>query len=609
MSTALKSSLLLLLFCAPMAAQQWTEVRSQHFSLITDAGEKRGREVLERFEQMRAAFGVLLVRGKVNIPVPVQIVAFSGGKQMRPYAPLFDSKPVELSGFFQAGEDRHFIVLDLSSEARWEMVWHEYAHLLINGNLPPTALWYDEGFAEYSSSLRLTGKTIEFGLVPERSIRVLQQYPWLKLLDLFAVSHDDKTYNTGDHRSVFYAQSWITVHYLMAHQMFPQLGQYLDLVGKRGLSPADAVRQAFQMDAEQLQRKIREYFSGGRYTYYRAPAPENIDGGPYQAHPLQNVEALAVLADLHYHSRDHRERGIAEFKEVLAKQPDNPAANRGLGYVYLRQNDFDRAAEHFRRAAVADSNDPRVHYFSALLQSREAMMASREPADLSGMRQQLNKAISLDPNYADAYNLMAYVEATSGNLEAALADATQAVQLSPRNDMYLANLAQYQLQAHKWDDARLSLERLQDSDNLEIAAAAARNLDHLNDVRQHPRTLLPKPSPAGGDPTAPQWRPSPEPSASQASQPEPAAESTPTGTQTIRHLYGTLLDVDCSSSPGAVLNIKESGNAWKMRTADRNKLLLMGADEFSCSWKNRKVLVNFRETAPGEGDMVTLELK
>jgi hypothetical protein len=39
---------------------QWVEVHSPHFSVITDTGEKRGREVALKFEQMRAVFGALL---------------------------------------------------------------------------------------------------------------------------------------------------------------------------------------------------------------------------------------------------------------------------------------------------------------------------------------------------------------------------------------------------------------------------------------------------------------------------------------------------------------------------------------------------------------------
>ena len=81
---------LLLFSLMPLSAladQPWVEVRSQHFSLITDAGEKRGREVLTRFEQMRAAFGVIFNKASVTFPVPLQIVAFRSTKQMREFVP------------------------------------------------------------------------------------------------------------------------------------------------------------------------------------------------------------------------------------------------------------------------------------------------------------------------------------------------------------------------------------------------------------------------------------------------------------------------------------------------------------------------------------------
>ena len=52
------------------ADSQWIEIKSPHFSVVTDAGEKRGRETAMRFEQMRAVFGTLLTKANVNIPDP-----------------------------------------------------------------------------------------------------------------------------------------------------------------------------------------------------------------------------------------------------------------------------------------------------------------------------------------------------------------------------------------------------------------------------------------------------------------------------------------------------------------------------------------------------------
>src|SRR5690348_3369796 len=66
-------------------ADSWMEIKSPHFSVATDAGEKRGREVAMRFEQMRSVFAALMVKANVNIPVPLQIVAFRSTKEFRQF--------------------------------------------------------------------------------------------------------------------------------------------------------------------------------------------------------------------------------------------------------------------------------------------------------------------------------------------------------------------------------------------------------------------------------------------------------------------------------------------------------------------------------------------
>src|ERR1700730_7957209 len=157
-------------------APQWIEVRSPHFSVATDAGEKRGREVVLRFEQMRAVFAALMIKANVNIPIPLQIVAFRNTKEMRQFAPLWHGKPTELAGLFQGGEDRSFIMLDMSGENPWTIVFHEYAHQLMNGMLSrPLPPWFEEGFAEYFSTIEVDNKEARVGKIPEQTYQILQQ--------------------------------------------------------------------------------------------------------------------------------------------------------------------------------------------------------------------------------------------------------------------------------------------------------------------------------------------------------------------------------------------------------------------------------------------------
>ena len=99
----------------------WLEIHSTHFTVITDAGEKKGREVALRFEQMRAVFANLLTKDRLNQPVPLTILAFKNDKSYYQAAPLGhdatgNAQPIDVPGFFLPGEDQDFIVLNLFEE-------------------------------------------------------------------------------------------------------------------------------------------------------------------------------------------------------------------------------------------------------------------------------------------------------------------------------------------------------------------------------------------------------------------------------------------------------------------------------------------------------------
>src|ERR1700722_16554324 len=76
-------------YCQPAVfagEPQWVEVRSPNFSVVTDAGENRGRGVAMDFGRSGALFGARRTKANLNLPVPLQIVAFRNTKEMRQVA-------------------------------------------------------------------------------------------------------------------------------------------------------------------------------------------------------------------------------------------------------------------------------------------------------------------------------------------------------------------------------------------------------------------------------------------------------------------------------------------------------------------------------------------
>jgi len=615
----------------------WIKVSSEHFSVISDAGDRRARDVALRFEQMRFVFGTLFSVQTVSMPVPLEIIAFRNTSELRNFVPLWKGKPVQADGLYQGGEDRNFILLDLSVEDPYQVVFHEYAHLLLNGNYPPTPVWFDEGFAQYFSTVKVGKTGMQIGLPPEGAAETLRGNALFRTVDLFGVRHDSPVYNEdGDHRSLFYQQSWLYVHYLLDTKKLEQAGAYFDLTQNQHVPIAQAVQQAFGMDAPHFDQVLQDYFKGNRMLTYNVELP-SMETMVYVSERLHSLDSQAILADAHLHSPGYTEKAVSEFQQILSADPDNAAAHRGLGYVYLLQNDFRKAAQHLERAAALDSKNPRVHYYSAYLMHREAAASGAE-ANWPGIQAQLHEAIVLDPQFPDAYDLLAYVQMEQGAADAALENSKTAVRLSPRNQQFQANFGQYLIAAGKLDEAEAVFQRLKESDDAKISATASKNLQLIEQYKVHgvpthmvnvrpsfpekewgkssavsARTSLTAADLSSDNPAETKAGNSeaPTPAATTAAREPPPAKP---DKRPIRFLKGTLVSVDCKQdSSAALLRVAVRGasgqKVWNMTTPDRDKLVLVGADTFSCDWSNQRVAVNYRAASENRGDLVSLEIQ
>ncbi|HEY6970094.1 MAG TPA: tetratricopeptide repeat protein [Candidatus Angelobacter sp.] len=614
MKTHLRFCLLLcsLVICASADTPQWVEIRSPHFSVVTDAGEKRGREVALRFEQMRAVFGKLMAKAKVNLPIPLEIVAFRNSKEFKQFVPLWHGKPTQLAGLFQPGEDRCFIMLDLSVENSFQVVFHEYAHQLLNGNVSQaTDPWFDEGFAEFFSTIEVDAKEARVGKASENAYQVLQQNSKLKIIDLFRVRHNSAAYNESDRRGVFYAESNMLVHYLYDNQLVPKAALYFDLERTGNVSVEDAIQKAFGMTSAQLDKVLSNYVSSGKSKYFVIPTPPDIVSTGYTTTPFSAADASALMADMHLHSPDYQDKAISEFQEILKTDPDNAAACRGLGYAYLRKHQYGEAGEYFRKAAKLDSKDPRVHYYSAMLMSREGSFASR--ADLPSVIKELETAIALDPNFADPYSMLGFALAYSGDAAKGLEAMQKAVSLSPRNESYQFNLAQIYMMNRQFDQGIAILRALEKTQNPQLAARVQHSLEQaegmketLQTANQRGSTVIIRPRESDDESGGSTPR---QVSTTETGGPIEVHQEVPKNIVPIKFIQGTITSVDCSTPPSAILTVLAGSKTWKMKVGDINHMLLFGADQFSCDWKKRKALINYREASANEGNVVSVEIQ
>jgi hypothetical protein len=667
----------------------WLEIHSTHFTVITDAGEKKGKEVALRFEQMRAVFAVLLMKDRLNEPLPLTILAFKNDKDYYQTAPLRQRQPIGVSGFLIPGEDQNFIVLNLNEEESWRAISHDFAHLLLNSNYPPAPGWFDEGLAEYFGSIRPDDRKYEIGGDPElrspftedpqdqhdaanppKSLtELLSGEAWLSVPDLLTMKHDTSTYAEGTHHTLFYAQSWMTMHYLLHEKKLPETGTYFDLVENQHIPVDQAIQKAYGVTTAQFDEAVKAYFhsltpllsapeASKTVSQVNAPQvyqfPEIV--GPtdsvINSRFLSEADAHALTAEVKVRIPDRREAGLQEL-QALASAPDptsskrsggrdndnknkgddkdkaktndnvkndkddkknafvvagNEIAHRSLAWDHLQRSEFDTATEELGDAAALNPGDLWIRYYLSVLKYKMSQAKHNDIQGLPNMLQDLRAVLDWYPEFANAYDLMAIARMEGGGPVAAMQAERAAIQLSPRNQQYVYHLAEIYVADKKWEAARVLLGRLKTGGDPQVAAAAGERLERLATEQKYGISA----SAAASDKKLPAQS-SPfdvlEQDAAKRAAAQAAQSSGTADRRPTKFLQGRLVDVDCSQSPAAVLTVTSGAMALKLHTADYKSLLLIGADTFSCEWNNRSVSVNYKSGGLADGDIVSLELR
>lgn len=623
---------------------KWITVHSAHFSVLTNAGEKKGREAILRLEQMRDIFSQLFLKTKLQLSEPLDVIALQSDEDYIRVAPVQKGQPTSAPGFFLPGDDRNYIVLDLAAEDSWRAVSHDFARLLLSFNYPPTQEWFDEGFAQYFSSLRLGDSQAQVGGDPAQNLpwnhalpwslsadpslpktfTELLARPWLPLPELFSMRSGPAGYPP-----MFYAQSWIVMHYLLNQNKLSEAGAYFGLVQIRKVPVDQAIQQAFGVSAAQLEQAVKDYF----HSFPTTPAAPNPKAGaagsgdnltrfPAPLGPLDvgasildvpRPQAQSLVAEMMVRLPERREQGEKDLALVIADvdpKADNAIAHRAMAWVRMERKEFDEATEELARARELDDRDTWTHYYLALVKFRASQSSGKPIEGVSNMIQDLIFVVDKETDFAEAYHMLALARLQGGGVHSAAESIKIAIQLSPRSEQYLLDLAQINLAGKKWDDATALLERLKDSTNPKIAQTARKSLEDLPTLKKY--GVLPQSAsatPQAGATSPPETLTDPEGSEENSGQGGAAAAEPAIDRRKVQFVRGRLTKVDCSQGPAAILSVRTKSRTLKLRTVDYKSLLLVGADEFSCEWTDRAVIANYKAGGKADGDLVSIEVQ
>ena len=447
--------------CRPAAASadKWIEVRSAQFTVVSDAGEKAARHILDQFERMRWVFQKLFPKTNVDPAEPIVVVAAKDRKVFEGMEPAdyLGRGKMSLGGYFLHTLDKSYILLRLDAEYEhpYASVYHEYTHLQLASASAWMPLWLNEGLAEFMQNTEIHNKDVVLGAPSAEDILYLRTHPMIPLTVLFSVDAGSPYYHEEQKASVFYAESWAVTHLLMMTDRANHAHRLDDYIAKVRQNE-DAVRAAEQAfgDLQQLQRALEAYVRAAGYReFVMSSAAAPIDESSYKVRALTETQAEALRADVL--ARVERTADARTLlNEVLKQDPDNVLAHETMGYLAMKAKNYPEALNWYGEAVKLDSQDYLAHYYFAALS-----MNLGGPDQDKQIESSLQAAIRLNPRFAPAYDRLAVLYAMrQEKLEDAHWMSLRAVSLDPGNAGYRVTAANVLIRMERYEDALAALK-------------------------------------------------------------------------------------------------------------------------------------------------------
>lgn len=436
----------------------WIEVRTPHFVIASAQGEEKTRALAVELEDFRAAAELVTNIGRFEERIPTKVYALPRVERELG----FEGGAVGL--FMPAMRANYALITPQGAESD-EVLKHEYMHFLIHNRdalvYPP---WLDEGFAELLSTLRVKedGTLIEFGDFLSWRAESLVYGGWISY-DTVLETRD--TASLGRSRGgMFYAQSWLLVHYLVigrtGRSFAVDTSKYLAAV-ESGTPVGQAFEAAYGLAADAITRTLRSYMRKAKYfrTRLKQPLPR-VEVSVSPMPPDAIAAELGVISI----TRGALPAARKYFEAASAANPDNALALVGIGDLHKLDGRFAEAVAHYEKAIALEPDDANheLDYGEYFLHRARL---EKDPALRKGYaieaRRHFARSYKLNPDNPETLDQNGLSYLVEGDDPAkAVESLAVAHDLLPSQSRIRFDLAQAHVAAGQLDEARPHVQRL-----------------------------------------------------------------------------------------------------------------------------------------------------
>ncbi|HEY3741555.1 MAG TPA: tetratricopeptide repeat protein [Bryobacteraceae bacterium] len=374
---------------AGAADQPWTHLESEHFEIYTTASEKRARDTILYFEQVRALFAKLFPSVKAS-KMPVRIIAFRNEKEFSPFRP-----GQAAAAYYSPGIERDYIVMQSIASENYPIAVHEYMHRVVHGMGLELPVWLNEGTAELFATLQPIGNKVQMGQMDGNRATVLRTNRMIPFAQFLAVDQNSPAYNERDKAGIFYAQSFALAHMLFYGEGYRGKFGNLQLAFQKSKDPVEVFNATYGKSIETVQRELEVYMRQDRFFYNLMDVKLEKSASTVESLPVDDYESKVLRAEV-YRVVKKWDESARLYEEASHESPERPDAEEGLAWVAMYQNKHAEALPHFVRAIELGSKDVFVYEHAARLGRQDSKRA------LGYMQ----RAVALDPELKDGnYNL------------------------------------------------------------------------------------------------------------------------------------------------------------------------------------------------------------
>ena len=331
----------------------WYRIDTPDFELLSDLQPPDAQALADRLTRFRLAVRSVL-REQYWPGPPVRIIAFRDPRDFRRVFSLG-----RISGFTLSSISRYTLAFGPDGRrgyaSRALTAFHEYTHYLLHNRQPMHyPAWYEEGYANFLSTVQTTRDGVVVGHVPpiERRRMARSRLTVAELLNERFLT-DWKRRDLED----IYLKAWLLVHMLQHghlaglppfHERVPEMLAMIDA----GTPSAAAVEASLGMDLPAVERLLGAY--SGRALPTRVLDVDVEHETPLDVQPVTPTESRQALADAALATNNN---GYASqlYRQVLKENPDDIDALVGLSAA---TDDPERSLEAVRRALSLDANHP-----------------------------------------------------------------------------------------------------------------------------------------------------------------------------------------------------------------------------------------------------------